>query len=219
MTAKLESPLFIPKAIKGFHLTPRAARKSLWLLALAAVIAFAAWANTTLTAASSPTVATAMVPGLKLAVGTLNLEGTDQAVDSAAAAKLLPLWELLEQLDTSGSAAPQEVTAVVDEIQLNMTSVQIQAINAMKIDQSQVLGSTSAASAKSSSTKTSTQAASAAVDPALGGDMAGGAPMDGGGPMSGSSQTSTSSSKASTTGSAPAVIKQVIQLLQNKIQK
>ncbi len=218
MTAKLESPLFIPKAIKGFHLTPRAARKSLWLLALAAVIAFAAWANTSLTAASSPTVATAMVPGLKLAIGTLNLEGTGQAVDSAAAAKLLPLWELLEQLDTSGSAAPQEVTAVIEEIQLNMTSAQIQAINAMKIDQSQLLG-TSAASTKSSSTKTSTQAASAAVDPALGGDMAGGAPMDGGGPMPGTSQTSTSGSKASTASAAPAVIKQVIQLLQNKIQK
>ncbi len=54
----------------------------------------------------------------KLALGTLDLEDTDQAVNASEAARLLPLWELLNQLETSGSAAPAEIKAVLDQIQL-----------------------------------------------------------------------------------------------------
>jgi len=218
MPAKLQFPSIIPKPFKGLHVKSKAASKPLWLLALATIIALAAWANTAWTSTRSPTTATALAPALKLAIGTVKLEGTDQAVDSTAAAKLLPLWELLEQLDTSGYAAPEEITAVVEEIQLNMTSAQIKAISAMSIDQSQLgLTGGAAPSTGTSSTQSSAQAASIANDPALGG-VPGDAPIDGGGPMpSGGSQTTASGSKTSGTSASSAVIKQVIQTLQDKL--
>ncbi len=80
----------------------------------------------------------ALTPESKLALGTLKLEGTPQAVDSAMAAKLLPLWQLLHQLNTSTSAAPQEVTAVVDQIQATMNPDQVKAINSMQFTQADI---------------------------------------------------------------------------------
>jgi hypothetical protein len=74
-----------------------------------------------------------LTPEAKLAIATLNLEGTPQAVDAAQAAKLLPLWELLVQLNASNSTAPQEIQAVVDQIRLAMTAAQLQAIDKMQI--------------------------------------------------------------------------------------
>lgn len=193
-------------------------RKIILTIAVAAVVASAAWGFSLWNTAATPTTATALEPGIKLAVGTVSLEGTGQAVDAKSAAALLPLWELLQDLDTSGTAAPQEITAVIDEIRLNMTSAQIQAIDAMKIDAGQQgIPAASKASSASSSTSSS-QASAVANDPALGGDMSG-APMDGGGPMPGSSsQSTTSGSKASSTTPSPAAIRQVIQLLKSKVQ-
>jgi hypothetical protein len=74
-----------------------------------------------------------LTPESKLAIGTLNLEGTPQAVDPALAAKLIPLWQLLVQLDGSASTAPQEIQAVVDQIRATMSSAQVQAIDNMNI--------------------------------------------------------------------------------------
>ena len=79
--------------------------------------------------AASSSASFAITPETKLALGTLKLEGTPLAVDKATAAKLLPLWQLLLQLNTSSAAAPQEVTAVIDEIQATMTPAQSQAID------------------------------------------------------------------------------------------
>ena len=77
-------------------------------------------------------------PALKLAQGTLNLETTDLAVDARSAANLLPLWQLLQQLSSSSSAAPEEISAVVEEIQLNMSAAQIQAIESMEFTQAAI---------------------------------------------------------------------------------
>jgi hypothetical protein len=95
-----------------------------------------------------------ITPETKLALGTLKLEGTPQAVDKATAAKLLPLWQLLQQLSSGTSTAPQEVTAVLDQIQATMTPEQSQAIDSMQITQAdfaaafqQARGATSAGSA------------------------------------------------------------------------
>jgi hypothetical protein len=74
-----------------------------------------------------------LTPESKLAIGTLNLESTPQAVDAATAAKLLPLWQLLAQLDGSASTAPQEIQAVLDQIRATMTPAQVQAIDNMNI--------------------------------------------------------------------------------------
>ena len=220
MPAKLQFPSSVIRLFKASGGAARRTRKAIWIVALITVLGFAAWANTAGAATTSLTTTSALAPALKLAAGTINLEGTDQAVDSASAAKLLPLWKLLEQLDTSGSAAPEEITAVVQEIELTMTSAQIKAIDAMSINESQVAPSGGAApSASSSTTKTGTQVASTSADPALGGMPSDGAPLDGGGPMpSSGSQTTSSASKTSSTASAPAVIKQVIQLLETKTQ-
>ena len=74
-------------------------------------------------------------PEAKLALGTFKLEGTAQAVDAKTAAKLIPLWQLMAQLDSSNSSAPQEVTAVIDQINATMTTDQVSAISHMSLTQ------------------------------------------------------------------------------------
>jgi len=71
----------------------------------------------------------------QLVLGTLKLEGTPQAVDSATAAKLVPLYTLLQQMTTSGTSAQAEIDAVLDQIQETMAIDQIHAIAAMKLTQ------------------------------------------------------------------------------------
>ncbi|HEY5119287.1 MAG TPA: hypothetical protein VII90_07510 [Anaerolineales bacterium] len=71
----------------------------------------------------------------QLVLGTLKLEGTPQAVDSATAAKLVPLYTLLQQMTTSGTSAQAEIDAVLDQIQGTMATDQIHAIAAMKLTQ------------------------------------------------------------------------------------
>jgi hypothetical protein len=163
----------------------------------------------------------ALTPALRLAVGTLDLEGTELAIDSASAAQLLPLWELLAQLNGSGSAAPEEISATIEEIRLNMTSEQISAIDSMSISDA-ALGVSSGNGPAPEAAAAGTQvSSSAASDPMMGGDMAamGAAPMDGGGPMpSGNTQQTTSSSKTSSATPTPAAIQRVIELLQSKVQ-
>ncbi len=77
----------------------------------------------------------ALTPDAKLALGTIKLEGTSQAVDARTAAKLVPLWQLMVQLHSSTSSAPQEVAAVMDEIHAAMTAQQVNTINGMSITQ------------------------------------------------------------------------------------
>lgn len=71
----------------------------------------------------------------QLIVGTLNLEGTDLAVDAAMAQDLLPLWQTLRALENSDTAAMEEKTAVLEQIQQTMTPAQIQAIRDMQLTQ------------------------------------------------------------------------------------
>ncbi len=194
------------------------AKATPWILAVIAIAALATWANGARAAGTTSSSSSEDTPVRKLAAGTLNLEGTANAVDAAAAANLLPLWQLLEQLESSDAAAPQEITAVVEEIRLNMTAAQIKAIDATSVDDA-VSGSRGASSSAASTTKASTQASSAAVGPQLGGDITGGAPMDAGGPMpSGSTSQSASTTKSSASSASTIMIKQVIQLLESKVQ-
>jgi len=84
------------------------------------------------------TSSTPLTPEAKLALGTIKLEGTKLAVDSNMAANLLPLWQLLFQLHSSSSSAPQEVTAVVDQIHTTMNSEQVASINSMTLTQADI---------------------------------------------------------------------------------
>jgi hypothetical protein len=67
----------------------------------------------------------------KLALGTLKLEETELAVASEQAADLLPLWQVLNTLSASDSAAPDEIAAVTQQIQESMTAEQLTAIDKM----------------------------------------------------------------------------------------
>jgi hypothetical protein len=67
----------------------------------------------------------------KLAIGTLKLEGTGQAVTAKEAADLVPLWQAIKSLDASTNTAPSEITAVYKQIEGVMTPEQTQAIQKM----------------------------------------------------------------------------------------
>ncbi len=80
----------------------------------------------------------ALTADAKLALGTMKLEGTKEAVEPKTAAKLIPLWQLLVQLHSSSSSAPQEVSAVVDQIKSTMTTDQLNTINGMSLTQADI---------------------------------------------------------------------------------
>jgi hypothetical protein len=74
-----------------------------------------------------------------LLVGSLKLDGTDQAVSSEQAATLLPLWQAYRSLSTSQTAAQAEVDGVLKQIESAMTADQMQAITAMNLTSSDML--------------------------------------------------------------------------------
>lgn len=69
----------------------------------------------------------------QLALGTLQLEETDLAVDEALAAEILPLWQAVQSLSNSETAASAEINAVLNQIQDTMNPAQIQAIADMAL--------------------------------------------------------------------------------------
>jgi len=69
----------------------------------------------------------------QLAVGTVKLEDTDQAVDETMAGELLPLWQAYQSLGQSDTTADAELQAVVRQIEQTMTPAQIAAIAGMKL--------------------------------------------------------------------------------------
>jgi hypothetical protein len=77
----------------------------------------------------------------KLALGTLKLEGTSNAVTAKQAADLLPLWQVYSSLITSDTAAQEEKDALATQIQETMTSDQVKAIDALNMTQRDVFAS------------------------------------------------------------------------------
>jgi hypothetical protein len=174
----------------------------------------------TASSSASPGSSSATSQARRLALGTLRLEGTPQAVDSQSAAQLLPLWQLMAELSTSSAAAPQEIAAVVDQIQATMTAEQIGAIDDMALSAGDLTGPAAAAS---SSTSASGDAAGAPVDAVIGGGVppagGGGIPGGQGGvPPGPPGQGSGSSSGSTTTTAASSIFEQVVSLLQSKVQ-
>ena len=70
---------------------------------------------------------------MQIAIGTLKLDGMDNAVTSEQAAELLPLWETMQVLENSDTAAKEEIEALSTQIQETMTKEQMQAITAMNL--------------------------------------------------------------------------------------
>jgi hypothetical protein len=133
------------------------------------------------TAAATVSASNGLSGTTKLALGTLKLEGTSQAVTAAQANELITLWEGYESLSNSDTTSQVELDALVKQIQGIMTTDQIKAIEAMGLtDQSvnevmQSLGSSANVSAPASTPNASALSQAA---PAGG---AGGMPSDRGG--------------------------------------
>ena len=71
----------------------------------------------------------------KLAIGTLKLEGTENAITPEQASDLLPLWQVYLSLVDSDTAAQAEIDGLVDQISTTMTAAQNQAIDDMQLSQ------------------------------------------------------------------------------------
>jgi hypothetical protein len=75
---------------------------------------------------------------MQLVVGTFKLEGTDKAVTTEEAAKLIPLWQVYKDLSVSSSAAQEEIDGLANQIQGTMAPEQIQAITDMKLTRREI---------------------------------------------------------------------------------
>lgn len=108
------------------------------VLVLAVVLTGCKTADSTNQTATVPTGATA-VPRTgtdvrTLALGTLALDGTADAVDAAQAAEMLTLWKAYRALINSDATAPAELAAVLQQISETMTQAQRDAMTASMQD-------------------------------------------------------------------------------------
>ncbi|MEJ5311333.1 MAG: hypothetical protein WHX52_16340 [Anaerolineae bacterium] len=115
------------------------ARKSVWFVVLLISLLLLSGCQKAQTADSStviPTVESSRdgVPNpeldnvSRLTLGTFKLEGSDNAVTPEQAARLLPLWKLIQGGTLKSDA---ETNAVVKQIEGQMTEAQLAAINAL----------------------------------------------------------------------------------------
>jgi len=70
---------------------------------------------------------------MQLALGTLSLEGTENAVTPEQAAELLPLWKAVKSLSASNNVTTQELDGLYKQIQKAMTPEQMGAIQSMDL--------------------------------------------------------------------------------------
>ena len=182
----------------------------------------------------------------QLLVGTFKLEDTDLAVSSAQAKQLLPLWQTMQQLSTSNTAADQEINAVVEQITSAMTVQQMTKITAMKLTQQDIMSLMSQAGVSPNGPNATTtpmaingfpggpnsqggggRGGAAGGGGSAGGPPSGGMPPGGGMPPSGGASDPGMMGGASTTPQAvrqmpnqvPApLLNALIELLQKKIK-
>ena len=115
-------------------------KKTVFALTILAMLSVLVACNKTTTAQSGMGGNSApLSTATQLLVGTFKLEGTDLAVTSAQAKQLLPLWQTLQALSNSNTAADEEINAVVDQIKSSMTAEQMAKITAMKMTQQDVM--------------------------------------------------------------------------------
>jgi hypothetical protein len=179
-------------------------------------------------ATASAAAATTLSMESQLLVGTLKLESTSLAVSAEQAGQLLPLWETLQSLASSGTAASQEVESVISQIESTMNAQQISNITAMNLT-SQDLTNAIADSGTAPAGLSKTTAASAAQSQS--GGLVGGAPGGGNPPADvvgnmpaptgsqAASQASTSSTQSiATMNQVPtALIQALVEMLEKKI--
>jgi hypothetical protein len=74
----------------------------------------------------------------QLALGTLKLEGTAQAITAEQAKELLPLWQAIVVLSGNTTTAEEELTAVQNQIAAALQPAQLQAIGALQLTTTQL---------------------------------------------------------------------------------
>jgi hypothetical protein len=72
-------------------------------------------------------------PSIQVAIGTLRLDETENAVTAEQAQELLPLWQTMQVLSENDTAAQQEIDALAEQIQETMSAEQRQAITDMNL--------------------------------------------------------------------------------------
>jgi hypothetical protein len=77
----------------------------------------------------------ALTDEMRLMLGTMKLDEVGLEPDATQAADLVVLWQAYRSLVTSDTAAPQEIEAVLGQIEKAMTAQQTAAIAAMQLDQ------------------------------------------------------------------------------------
>jgi peptidoglycan hydrolase CwlO-like protein len=97
------------------------------LMVLALVLTACAGMRSTSSTTAAPT-QDALPASTQLILGTFRLEGTAHAVSAGQAAELLPLWQVYQDLEGSGTAAQEEIDALVGQIQETLSESQMQAI-------------------------------------------------------------------------------------------
>jgi hypothetical protein len=232
-----------PKNFKRRNLKMKKIAIALSMLVIIAVMAACASKTGSTTTSSNST--SAITPEAELLVGTFKLENTDLAVTAAQAKTLLPLWQTLQALSSSSTAATEETDAVVAQIKNTMTAAQMDKINAMKLTQQDMLSLMSQAGVPDNGLSTTAtpmalnglpsgggsqggaQAGGGPGGPGGGGMPAGGPPSDGGGMPGGSVPGMGGPSNASGTPQAPRadanqvpppLFNTLIELLQKKTQ-
>ena len=70
---------------------------------------------------------------LLLSLGTFGLADTDYALNAEQASLMIFYWQALNNMTASGNSAPEEVTAILTQIEETFTPEQITAINQMQL--------------------------------------------------------------------------------------
>lgn len=85
------------------------------------------------TGSSTITTASSGVDGNELVIGTIKLEGTEQAISADQASELLVLWKAMRTLSSSDTTSQLELDALLQQIEDTLTAEQVSAIKAMDI--------------------------------------------------------------------------------------
>jgi len=119
---------------------------------------------------------TAALPDtMQLVAGTLQLEGTTDAVDAVQAAELAFLWQAYGALEGQDGTADAELAALLDQIEAAMTPGQLSAIAALSLDAESVqslaaeLGVDASAGAQAGATTAADATQSGVLPPDAGG--------------------------------------------------
>jgi len=116
----------------------------------------------------------------QLVLGTIQLEGTEQAVTSEQAKELLPMWQVYQDISNSSTAAQEEVDGLIEQIQETMSTGQMQAITEMNLTQQDVFAAIRAQNISASSGSSQSSNYSGVNFGSPDGGMPGGGPPDAG---------------------------------------